>query len=148
MEQEIERRIGAASAIMRHRHVVVEKELSQKAKLSIYWSIYVPTLTYGHKLWAVTERTRSRIQAAKMGFFRRVSGLSLRERVRNSVNREGLGVGPLLLRIKRSQMRWLGHLFRMPPGRLPGEEVAGEKDVWAFLLKLLPPRPNPRRSGR
>ena len=77
-------------------------------------------------------------------------------------------------------MRWLGHLVRMPPGRLPGEvfrarptgrrprgrprtrwrdyvsglawerlgappeeleEVAGDRDVWVSLLKLLPPRP-------
>ena len=56
-----------------------------------------------------------------MGFLRRVSGLSLRDRVRSSVIQEGLGVEPLLLRIERSQMRWLGHLVRMPPGRLPGE---------------------------
>jgi len=77
MEWEIYRRIGAASAVMQALHwpVMVKKELSQKAKLSIYWSIYVPTLTYDHKLWVVTERTRSRIQAAEMGFLRRVSGL-------------------------------------------------------------------------
>ena len=78
-----------------HRPVVVKKELSQK--LSIYWSIYVPILTYGHELWVVTERTRSRIQAAEVGVLRGVSGLSLRDRVRNSVIREGLGVEPLLL---------------------------------------------------
>ena len=100
---------------------VVKKELSQKAKLSIYRSIYVPTLTYGHELWVVTKRTRSRIQAAEMGFLRRVSGLSLRDRVRSSVIQEGLGVEPLLLRIERSQMRWLGHLVRMPLGHLPGD---------------------------
>jgi len=101
MEREIGGRIGAASAVLRalHRPVVVKKELSQKAKLSIYWSIYVPTLTYGHELWVVTERTRSRIQAAEMGFLSRVSGLSLRDRVRSWVIREGLGVEPLLLRI-------------------------------------------------
>ncbi|KAI3351580.1 hypothetical protein L3Q82_020418 [Scortum barcoo] len=34
-----------------NRTVVVKKELSRKAKLSIYRSIYVPTLTYGHELW-------------------------------------------------------------------------------------------------
>ena len=62
-------------------------------------------LTYGHELWVVTERTRSRIQEAEMGFHRRVSGLSLRDRVRSSVIREGLGVEPLLLHIERSQMR-------------------------------------------
>uniref|UniRef100_A0A3B3CJV2 Reverse transcriptase domain-containing protein n=1 Tax=Oryzias melastigma TaxID=30732 RepID=A0A3B3CJV2_ORYME len=183
-EREIDRRIGAASAIMRslYRFVVVKRELSQKAKLSIYRSIFVPVLTYGHELWVVTERTRSRLQAAEMSFLRRVAGRSLRDRVRSSVTRRELGVEPLLLRIERSQLRWLGHLVRMPPGRLPGEvfracptgrrprgrprtrwrdyvsrlawerlgvppeeleEVAGEREVWASLLRLLPPRPGP-----
>ncbi|KAI3377174.1 hypothetical protein L3Q82_009086 [Scortum barcoo] len=87
IEREIDRRIGAASAVMRsvYRTVVVKKELSRKAKLSIYRSIYVPTLTYGHELWVMTERTRSRIQAAEMSFLRRVAGRSLRDRVRSSV---------------------------------------------------------------
>lgn len=31
----------------------------------------------------------------------------------------------LLLRIERSQMRWFGHLIRMPPGRLPLEVFSG-----------------------
>ena len=85
MEQEIDKRIGAASAVMRtlRQSVVVKRELSQKAKLSIYRSIYVPTLTHGHKLWVVIKRTRSRIQVAKMGFLHRVAGLSLRDRVRS-----------------------------------------------------------------
>ncbi|KAK3552087.1 hypothetical protein QTP70_034035 [Hemibagrus guttatus] len=50
MDREIDRRIGAAAAVMRsvYRSVVVKKELSWKAKLSIYQSIYTPTLTYGH----------------------------------------------------------------------------------------------------
>ncbi|KAI3369738.1 hypothetical protein L3Q82_024404, partial [Scortum barcoo] len=49
-------------------------------------------------------------------------GRSLRDKVRSSVTREELGVEePLLLHIERSQLRWLGHLFRMPPGRLPRE---------------------------
>ncbi|KAK3554499.1 hypothetical protein QTP70_024405, partial [Hemibagrus guttatus] len=54
--------------------VVVKKELSRKAKLSIYQSVYVPTLTYGHELWVMTKRIRSRIQAAEMSFLRRVGG--------------------------------------------------------------------------
>ncbi|KAK3545707.1 hypothetical protein QTP70_011363 [Hemibagrus guttatus] len=123
MDREIDRRIGAAAAVMRSmsRSVVVKKELSRKAKLSIYQSIYVPTLTYGHELWVMTERVRSRIQVAEMRFLRRVAGRSHRDRVKSSVTREELGVEPLLLHIKRGQLRWLGHLFWMPPGRLPGE---------------------------
>ncbi|TWW81724.1 hypothetical protein D4764_01G0015390 [Takifugu flavidus] len=164
MEPEIDRRIGAASAVMRalNRSVLVKKELSRKAKLSIYRSIYVPVLTYGHQCWVMTERMRSRIQAAEMSFLRRVAGLSLRDRVRSSDIREGLGVEPLLFHIERSQLggvldmshrprgrprtRWRDYISRLAWERLgvPPEElmeVAGERAVWASLLKLLPPRP-------
>ena len=86
--------------------VVVKRELSHKAKFSVYQSIYVPTLTYGHELWVMTERIRSQTS----GFLRRVAGRSLRDRVRSSVTREELGVEPLLLHIERSQLRCLGHI--------------------------------------
>ncbi|KAK3545415.1 hypothetical protein QTP70_007410 [Hemibagrus guttatus] len=58
MDHEIDRRIGAAAAVMwsMYQSVVVKKELSRKAKLSIYQSIYVPTLTYGHELWVMTQK--------------------------------------------------------------------------------------------
>ena len=80
-----------------------------------------PTLTYVHEGWVMTERTRSRIQTAEMGFLRRVAAFSFRDRVRSSAIREGLGAEPLLLCVERSQLRWIGHLLRMPPGHLPRE---------------------------
>ena len=46
---------------------------------------------------------------------------SRRDRVRSSVTWEELGVAPLLLHVERSQLRWLGHLYQMPPGCLPRE---------------------------
>lgn len=51
--------------------VAVKEELTCKGKLSIYY-FYVLTLTYGHELWLVTERTWLWIQAAET---RRVAGL-------------------------------------------------------------------------
>ena len=102
-----------------NRTVVKKKELSRKAKLSVYRAIFVPTLTYGHEVWVMTESIRSRVQAAEMSFLRRVAGISLRDRVRSSITRERLGVEPLLLNLERSQLRWFGHLVRMPPERLP-----------------------------
>ena len=44
---------------------VVKMELSNKAKLWLHQLIYGPTLTCGHELWIVTERTRSRVQGAE-----------------------------------------------------------------------------------
>ncbi|XP_076876507.1 uncharacterized protein LOC143525918 [Brachyhypopomus gauderio] len=149
MEREIDRRIGAASAVMQslYRSVVVKKELSQKAKLSIYRSIYVPTLTYGHELWVMTERTRSWIQAAEMSFLHRVAGRTLRDRVRSAVTREELGVEPLLLHIERSQLRWLGHLGGGPeedPGHV-GETMSLD---WPGNVLVFHPRSLLRCLGR
>ncbi|KAK3516276.1 hypothetical protein QTP70_008643 [Hemibagrus guttatus] len=64
MDREIDRRVGAAAAVMRSMYwsVVVKKELSRKAKPSIYQSIYVPTLTYGHELWVMTKRVGCEIE--------------------------------------------------------------------------------------
>ncbi|KAJ7996720.1 hypothetical protein DPEC_G00239960 [Dallia pectoralis] len=73
-----------------------------------------------------------------MGFLRKVAGLSLRDRVRSSVIREELGVEPLLLCVERSQLRWFGHLVRMPPGRLPSQLR------WFGHLVRMPPGRLPR----
>ena len=54
------------------RYIVVKREMSQKAKLSIYRSIFVSTLNYGDELWVVTKRPRLRVQATEMSFLPRV----------------------------------------------------------------------------
>lgn len=87
--------------------VVVRRELSPKAKLSIYRSIYVPALTHGHVLRVMTKTTRSRIQVTKMSFLHSAAGRSVRQR---SPDRHEL---PLC--IERNQFRWFGDLVRMPP---------------------------------
>ncbi|KAI3356516.1 hypothetical protein L3Q82_017721 [Scortum barcoo] len=60
IDRQIDRRIGAASAVMRwvYQTIMVKKEGSRKAKLSIYQSVYAPTLTYGHELWVMTRKDK------------------------------------------------------------------------------------------
>lgn len=35
---------------------VVFRELRQKAKLSIYWLMFIPLFTYGHELWVMNKK--------------------------------------------------------------------------------------------
>ena len=56
----------------------------------------------------MTERTLFQVQAAEMGFLRRVHGVTLRDKVRSCEIRRAVNVELLLLRIKISQLR----LFR------------------------------------
>ncbi|KAI3352062.1 hypothetical protein L3Q82_020878, partial [Scortum barcoo] len=88
MEREIDRRIGAASTVMRSVYQTVVDKIADTSGRNEF-----PPLA---------------------GWL----GAPLEIGVRSSVTREELGVEPLLLHIER---RWLGHLFRMPPGRLPRE---------------------------
>ena len=37
--------------------------------------------------------------------------------------RKSINIEPLLLRIKRSQLRWFGHVSRMPQERLPKQAL-------------------------
>ena len=62
-DEELNTRIGKASAVMRalHYSVVMKQELSKKAKLSIFKTVFVAILTYGHESWAMTERLRSQV---------------------------------------------------------------------------------------
>lgn len=53
---------GLAAVMQTLRWCIVVKR--EQAKLSVYWLIYIPTLTYDHELWVVTEIMRSQIQAS------------------------------------------------------------------------------------
>ena len=56
----------------------MKRELSKKAKLSIFKTVFVPILTYGHESWVMTERVRSQVQASEMRFLQRIEGVRVR----------------------------------------------------------------------
>jgi len=66
----------------------------------------------------MTERILSQVQAAEMGFLRKVHGVTLRGQVRSCEICRARIVEPLLFRIKRFQLCWFGHVSRMPHERL------------------------------
>ena len=49
--------------------------------------------------------------------------------MRSSEIRKSLNIKPLLLRIERSQLRWFGHVSRMPQERLPKQALLAKANV-------------------
>ena len=119
-EREISRRIGAAGAVLRAMKgpLWTGNSMSEEAKLAVYCLVYCPTLVYGHENWVLDARNRSRVEATEMRFLRMVAGVSLREHRESAEIRLGVRQSPLILTIERSQLRWLGHVLRMPEERL------------------------------
>jgi len=77
--EEIDTRIGKPNAVLREvdRFVITKWELSNTAKLSIFKSVFVPILPYGHEYWVITERILTRAQASsEMGFLWRLHGVT------------------------------------------------------------------------
>lgn len=88
---------ASPAVIMTLAQSLMIKELSLKAKLLIYWTLYNPAFTNGHEIWTLTKNIRSWIQ---------VAGLYLRWGV--------WSIFAAALRRKES----CRHLIRMPSGHL------------------------------
>ena len=62
----------------------------------------------------MTERLRSQVQASEIRFLRNIEGVTLFNKVRSSEIRKSLTSEPFLRRPEKSQLRWFGHVSRMP----------------------------------
>ena len=66
----------------------------------------------------MTKRVRSQVQASEMRFLQTIERVTPFNKVRSSQIRKSLNIEPLLVRIERSQLRWFGHVSRMPQEKL------------------------------
>jgi len=80
--EEIDTRIGKTNAVQRelYRSMVTKRELSNTAKLSVFQSVFVPILAYGHESWVMIEKILSQVQAAEIGFLRMVHIVTFRDK--------------------------------------------------------------------
>ena len=61
-----------------HYSVVMKRESSKNAKLSIFKAVFIPILTYGHESWvSVIKRVRSQVQASEKRFLQRIEEVAL-----------------------------------------------------------------------
>lgn len=117
---------GALYPIMKDRYV------PDKVKTTIFEGLLTPILMYGSESWTMTSRERSRIQATEMKTLRTIAKKTRRDKLRNETIRNQLQVAPLIKKIEKGQLRWLGHLERMDERRIA-------KKRWSW-------RPEGRRS--
>lgn len=136
-EQEINIRVTQArKAIKCLNGILWNKNISKKRKFNIYEAIIKSILTYGAETWRLTEKNKRKIEAVEMDAIRRSMRISRKERVRNDEIRRRMGVeGTVVQDIERQQLRWYGHVQRMPEERIPKQTL-----IWIPAEK--------RRRGR
>ena len=123
--QEIKNRISQATKTYYqiNKTIVNKKEVSEKTKMQIYRTVFLPTLLYGSESWARTTKTDQRITATEMKYLRRVANKTKWDRERNAKIRKDLKVKPVVDMIKEKQLKWYGHVKRMNPQRIVKRSV-------------------------
>jgi hypothetical protein len=101
------------------RHLLWDKDIPKKAKVTMYKTYYTPIVTYGAEVWNITEREWSRVQAGEMKFIRGIKGKTRLDRMRNEELRRGIVEESLRETVEKSRLRWFGHVKRMEDVRIP-----------------------------
>ncbi|KAG2633738.1 hypothetical protein PVAP13_2NG246903 [Panicum virgatum] len=69
-------------------------------------------MLYGAECWPTKRRHVQQLSVAEMRWF---CGHTKRDRVRNEVIRDRVGVAPIEEKLTQHRLRWFGHVQRRPP---------------------------------
>ena len=135
--EELDTQIGKASAVMRVLHylAVIKPELS-KTTFSIFKTVFVPILTYGHKSWVMTGRVRSQRSES---FYKKSQVLNYLTRCVALRYEHLLTSSRYFSELKYFSLDDFGYVSRMPQERLSKQ---------ALLAKANRKRPGGRPTTR
>lgn len=87
-------------------------------KVRIYKTYIRPILTYTTETRTDTSTTKRIIRTAKKRILRKITGHTLRDRVRNTTIRDECDVPDIVKRIRRRKREWNSHVIRMEEDRM------------------------------
>ena len=124
-EEDVKMRIdaaGGAFAALRDK-IFASKSITLKVKKFVYLALVLTILLYGSECWSLTEKLYNRLRAFHHRCIRsmcRVTRLHTRRHlISNAELLERTDLLPIDSYISKRQLRWAGHVARMPIDRLP-----------------------------
>ena len=133
----------ATSALGKLKTIWKDKGISHKHKIQLLRSVVISTFLYACETWTLTAELERRIQAFEMRCYRKIFGITFKDRVRNEEVRSQVtaAIGrhdDLLTIVKTRKMRWYGHVTRsaglaktIMQGTVPGGRKRGRpKKRW------------------
>ncbi|KAJ3613399.1 hypothetical protein NHX12_019648 [Muraenolepis orangiensis] len=110
----------ASGAFSRLRKRVFEnRDLQAKTKILVYKAVVLPTLLYGSEAWTTYSRHLKALEAYHQRSLRKILRISWEDRRTNTSVLEEADIPTITATIAQNQLRWTGHVIRMPDSRLP-----------------------------
>jgi hypothetical protein len=91
-----------------------DRGMPLRLKGKFYRTAIRPTLLYGTECWAVKQSHVHKMSVAEMRMLRWMCGHTRKDKVRNEVIREKVGVAPIDDKMRENRLRWFGHVQRRP----------------------------------
>ena len=128
LTNEVQRRIHLASAAfgrLSHR-VFLNRDLTIKTKVAVYNAVCVSTLVYGCEAWTAHRRHIHILERFHISCLQRILRLHWRDKVPHVEIRRRADCPSMEVILATRQLRWTGHVIRMPSNRLPRRALYGE----------------------
>ena len=128
IDDEITARIAKASvAFGRLRANVWERNgIKLDTKLKVYKAVVLPTLLYACETWTVYQRHAKRLNHFHLSCLRKLLKIKWQDKIPDTEVLKKAGMQSMHTVLKLAQLRWTGHVIRMPDARLPKKVFYGE----------------------
>ena len=121
LTNEIQIRINLASSAFGHlsRRVFGKKNLMIHTKIVVYNAVVISTILYGCETWVPYRRHIRLLESFHIRRLQLILGLCWWHKVTHSEIRSSAGNPTIESMLLHRQLRWLGHVIRMPHSMLP-----------------------------
>ncbi|OIT29657.1 hypothetical protein A4A49_17649 [Nicotiana attenuata] len=145
IDEYVTHRIGAGW--MRWRlasGVLCDKNVPPRLKGKFYRVVVRPAMLYGAECWPVKKSYVQKMTVAEMKMLRWMCGHTRKDKIRNEVIRDKMGVASMETKLRESRLRWFGHVKRRdidaPHLLIQDAKLYGRDPVFAVICKasLLP----------
>ena len=121
IDAEIQHRLQSASAAFGRlrKRVFDDHDIQINTKILVYKAIVLPTLLYGSETWTPYRRHLKILEKYHLRCLRRFLCISWEDRCTNTSILEATKCTSIEAMLIRNQLRWAGHVLRMPEYRLP-----------------------------
>jgi hypothetical protein len=121
IDDEVNTRICLASSTFGKLHANVwhRSGISIQTKLDVYRAAVLPVLLYASETWTVYVRHVKKLNHFHTVCLRKLLGIGWQDRIPDTDVLDRAGIPSINTLLMKSQLRWAGHLVRMPDHRMP-----------------------------
>ena len=108
------------------KNVWNRRGITLETKIKVYRAAVLTTLLYGSEIWTVYQRHGGKLNHFHTTHLRKLLGIKWQDKIPDTEVLARAGLPSIHTLLKKSQLRWAGHVARMPDNRLPKKLLFGE----------------------